>query len=301
MKLAKIIERVRVDEPEKFRLADCDPADTSGLDGGKEAAQALLAEDIKHLQNLQECLYAQHRWALLVIFQGMDASGKDSVIKHVMTGVNPQGCAVHPFRAPSSEELQQDFLRRAVKRLPKRGHIGIFNRSYYEEVLVVRVRPELLARQQLPKELVTEDIWKHRFEDIRAFERYLARNGILILKFFLHISKEEQRRRFLERIDDPAKRWKFSMDDVEDRKYWDRYMGAYEDAIRATSPATAPWHVIPADHKWFARLAVAGTVVEALERLNPQFPKVEGAALAELAEARKALIAEGEAARHNPR
>jgi len=301
MKLAKIIKRVRVDEPEKFRVADCDPADISGLEGGKKAAKAFLAEDIKHLKNLQERLYAQHRWALLVIFQGMDASGKDSVIKHVMSGVNPQGCTVHPFRAPSVEELQEDFLRRAAKVLPKRGHIGIFNRSYYEEVLVVRVRPELLAREQLPKELISKDIWKHRFEDIRAFERYLARNGIFILKFFLHISKEEQRRRFLKRLDDPAKRWKFSMDDVEDRKHWDRYMKAYEDAIRATSHAAARWHVIPADHKWFARLVVAGTIGEALDRLDPRFPKVEGAAPAELAEVRKALVAEGEAARHKSR
>jgi PPK2 family polyphosphate:nucleotide phosphotransferase len=301
MKLTKIIKRARVDKPDKFRLADHDPADICGLAAGKEQAEALLAAGIKRLTELQERLYAQDRWAVLAIFQGMDAAGKDSLVKHVMSGVNPQGCEVHAFKAPSAEELAHDFLWRAVKVLPERGHIGIFNRSYYEDVLVVRLRRELLAREKLPKRLVSKDIWEHRFKDIRAFERHLAREGIVVLKFFLHVSKEEQRRRFLERLDDPAKRWKFSMDDIAERKRWDRYMDAYQDMIRATSHGTAPWYVVPADHKWVARAVVAATLVEAMERLDLQFPKVAGAALAELAKVRKALVAEASEKRRKSR
>jgi PPK2 family polyphosphate:nucleotide phosphotransferase len=288
----KLVKRFRIDRPGKFRLADFDPADCAGLDIEKDEAKAMLAEGTKRLGALQERLYAQDRWAVLAIFQAMDAAGKDGAIKHVMSGINPQGVQVFSFKAPSSQELDHDFMWRHAICLPERGRIGIFNRSYYEEVLVVRVHPELLDREKLPPALVTKHIWKERFADIRAFERYFARNGTLILKFFLHVSKEEQRKQFLERLDDPAKRWKFSMGDVAERKLWDRYMDAYQDMIRHTSAAAAPWYVIPADNKWFARLLVAAALVEAMERLDLDFPKVEGAALRELMKARKALLAE---------
>ena len=237
MKLAKIIKRFRIDKPEKFRLADFDPADTCGLDIEKAEAKAMLADGVERLSALQEKLYAQDRWAVLAVFQAMDAAGKDGAIKHVMSGVNPQGCQVHAFKAPSHEELDHDFLWRIAKALPERGRIGIFNRSHYEEVLVVRVHPEILARQRLPKQLAGKDIWDERFKSIRDFERHLARNGVLVLKFFLHVSKEEQRKRFLARLEDPAKRWKFEMGDVAERKLWDKYMHAYEEAIRADQPA----------------------------------------------------------------
>src|SRR5262249_27540799 len=227
MKISRIIERTRIDHPKKFRLADCDPTDTLGVESDKNSAKQYLADDVERLRDLQERLYAQHRWAVLVILQGMDASGKDGIVKHVMSGINPMGCDVHAFKAPSANELDHDFLWRGALRLPARGQIGILNRSYYEEVLVVRVHPELLERQKLPRELVTPRIWEQRFDDIRAFERTLAHNGTLVLKFFLHISREEQRRRFLERLGEPAKRWKFSMDDVTERKRWDSYMEAY--------------------------------------------------------------------------
>ena len=292
MKANKLIAQLRVDHPKRFRIADVDPADSFGLDIEKDEARTMLAEVVKRLADLQERLYAQDRWALLVILQGIDTSGKDGVIEHVMSGVNPQGCQIHSFKAPSEEELDHDFLWRNVTRLPERGRIGIFNRSYYEEVLVVRVHPEILAGEKLPPELVTRNIWQHRFKDIRAFERYLARNGTAILKFHLRISKEEQRRRLLARLDEPAKRWKFSMHDVAERKLWDKYMAAYEDMIRHTSTPEAPWHVVPADRKWFAHLAIAATIVERLERLDLQFPKVEGPALAEMRKVRKALMAE---------
>ena len=292
MNAEELIAHLRVDHPKRFRLADVDPADSFGLDIEKDEARTMLAEGVKRLADLQERLYAQDRWALLVILQGVDTSGKDGVIEHVMSGVNPQGCQIHSFKAPSEEELDHDFLWRNVTRLPERGRIGIFNRSYYEEVLVVRVHPEILAGEKLPPELVTRDIWQHRFKDIRAFERYLSRNGIVILKFHLRISKEEQRRRLLARLDEPAKRWKFSMRDVAERKLWDKYMAAYEDMIRHTSIPEAPWHVVPTDHKWFAHLAIAATIVERLERLDLQFPKVEGPALAEMRKVRKALMAE---------
>jgi PPK2 family polyphosphate:nucleotide phosphotransferase len=290
MSLAKFAKKYRVDNPDKFRIDEWDPADTGKLTIDKKEAKDLLAEGVERLSDLQERLYAQDRWAMLLIFQAMDAAGKDSVIEHVMKGVNPQGCEVHSFKQPSQEELDHDFMWRTNRRLPERGKIGIFNRSYYEEVLVVRVHPGLLAKEKMPKKLVTKDIWKERFKDIRAFERYLARNGTVILKFFLHVSKEEQKRRFLERIDNPAKNWKFAMGDVEERKLWDDYMTAYEDMIRNTSRPEAPWFVVPADNKWFTRLVVAAEVVEALDGLNLKFPSVTGEARGELAKARKILM-----------
>jgi PPK2 family polyphosphate:nucleotide phosphotransferase len=290
MSLAKFAKKYRVDNPDKFRIDEWDPADTGKLTIDKKEAKDLLAEGVERLSDLQERLYAQDRWAMLLIFQAMDAAGKDSVIEHVMKGVNPQGCEVHSFKQPSQEELDHDFMWRTNRRLPERGKIGIFNRSYYEEVLVVRVHPGLLAKEKMPKKLVTKDIWKERFKDIRAFERYLARNGTVILKFFLHVSKEEQKRRFLERIDNPAKNWKFAMGDVEERKLWDDYMTAYEDMIRNTSRPEAPWFVVPADNKWFTRLVVAAEVVEALDGLNLKFPSVTGETRSELAKARKILM-----------
>ena len=289
MSLAKFAKLYRVDDPDSFRIKDWDPGDTNNLDIEKKDAKELLAEGVKRLSDLQERLYAQDRWAVLLIFQAMDAAGKDSVIKHVMKGVNPQGCDVYSFKQPSQEELDHDFMWRSTRRLPERGRIGIFNRSYYEEVLVVRVHPELLAKEKMPANLVTKDIWKERFKDIRAFERYLARNGTLILKFFLHVSKEEQKRRFLERIEEPSKNWKFSMGDVAERKLWDKYMAAYEDMIRNTSRPEAPWHVVPADNKWFTRLVVAAEVVEALDRLGLKYPKVSGTARRDLEKARQIL------------
>jgi PPK2 family polyphosphate:nucleotide phosphotransferase len=292
MKPSKHIRRYRVDKPRKFRLATIDPADCGGFDMEKDEAKAMLADGTKRLAELQERLYAQDRWAVLAIFQAMDAGGKDGAINHVMSGINPQGVQVFSFKAPSPQELDHDFMWRTTVNLPERGRIGIFNRSYYEEVLVVRVHRELLERERLPPQLITKHIWQERFADIGAFERYLARNGTVIVKFFLHISKEEQRRRFLDRLDDPAKRWKFSMGDVAERKLWDRYMEAYEDMIRHTSTANAPWHVIPADNKWFARLMVAAALVDAMERLDLEFPKVEGPALREMMKVRKTLLAE---------
>jgi PPK2 family polyphosphate:nucleotide phosphotransferase len=290
MSLAKFAKKYRVDDPDKFRIDEWDSADTGKLDIDKKEAKDLLTEGVERLSDLQERLYAQDRWAMLLIFQAMDAAGKDSVIEHVMKGVNPQGCEVHSFKQPSQEEIDHDFMWRTNRRLPERGKIGIFNRSYYEEVLVVRVHPGLLAKEKMPEKLVTKDIWKERFKDIRAFERYLARNGTVILKFFLHVSKEEQKRRFLERIDNPAKNWKFAMGDVEERKLWDDYMAAYEDMIRNTSRPEGPWFVVPADNKWFTRLVVAAEVVEALDGLNLKFPSVTGETRSELAKARKILM-----------
>jgi PPK2 family polyphosphate:nucleotide phosphotransferase len=292
MTSGKLLKSHRIDHPDKFSLADFDPADTGGIAHDKKGGKAMLAEDVERLGELQQRLNAHGRWAVLVVLQGMDAAGKDGVIEHVMSAVNPQGCTVHPFKAPSDEELAHDFLWRAAKRLPPRGQIGIFNRSYYEETLVVRVHPEMLLRQKIPKPLAGKDIWKNRFHDIRAFERHLSRSGVLVLKFFLHISREEQRQRLLARIDEPAKRYKFSMGDIAERKLWDKYMDAYEDMIRATSRPAAPWHVVPADHKWFARLVVARAVVDALEGLDLSYPTVEGTALDELEKVRAALEAE---------
>jgi PPK2 family polyphosphate:nucleotide phosphotransferase len=289
MKTGKLLKRYRIDDPDRFRLAEYDPADTGGLDLDQDEPKAILAEDIKRVAELQKRLYADGRWALLIVLQGMDAAGKDGVIAHVMSGVNPQGCEVRSFKEPSEEELAHDFLWRTAIRLPARGRIGIFNRSHYEEVLVVRVHSEFLQRQKLPTKLVTKKIWKERFSDIRAFERHLARNGIVVLKFFLHISPEEQRRRLLARLDEPHKHWKFSMTDVAERKLWDEYMDAYEDMIRATSREEAPWYVVPADRKPFARLVVAAAMVDTLKALDLEFPKVEGAALKELQQVRTAL------------
>ncbi|MEI9803394.1 MAG: polyphosphate kinase 2 family protein [Pseudolabrys sp.] len=290
MKLAALAKRFRIDKPDRFRLADQDTTDCCGLTLDKAEAKTMLTEGIERLSDLQARLYADGRWSVLIVLQAMDAAGKDSLIKHVMSGVNPQGVDVHAFKAPSAEELQHDFLWRITQRLPAQGRIGIFNRSHYEEVLTVRVHPELLKAQKLPD--TGKGIWHQRFKDIRGFERHLARNGTLILKFFLNVSREEQRKRFLARIDEPGKRWKFSMGDVAERKRWDDYMAAYEDLIRHTSRPEAPWFVVPADNKWFTRLVVAGAVVEAVERLKLEFPKVEGKALQELNKVRKALSAE---------
>jgi len=292
MKLTKMIRRFRIDEPDKFRLSEFDPGEICGLDLEKAEAKAMLANGVERLAALQEKLYAQNRWAVLAVFQAMDAAGKDGAIKHVMSGVNPQGCQVHAFKRPSVEELDHDFLWRIAKSLPERGRIGIFNRSHYEDVLVVRVHPEILAKSRLPQALMTEDIWSERFKSIRGFERHLARNGVLVLKFFLHISREEQHKRFLARLEEPGKRWKFEMGDVAERKLWDKYMHAYEDTIRHTSRPEAPWYVVPADNKWFARLIVAEAIVEAMENLKLEFPKVEGPALKELQKVRRALLAE---------
>ncbi len=292
MKLDSIAKRFRTDKPDKFRLSDHDPAECCGLTIDKSDAKTMLAQGIERLSALQERLYADGRWSVLIVLQAMDAAGKDGVIKHVLSGINPQGVEVNSFKQPSEEELAHDFLWRIGQRLPANGRIGIFNRSHYEEVLTVRVHPEYLARQELPKALVGKDIWHQRCKDIRAFERHLARNGTLILKFFLNVSRDEQRKRFLERIDEPAKRWKFSMGDIADRKLWPKYMTAYDEAIRQTSRPEAPWFVVPADNKWFTRLVVAGAIVQALESLKLEFPKVGGKARKELHKARKALLAE---------
>jgi PPK2 family polyphosphate:nucleotide phosphotransferase len=280
----------RVTDGRRFRLDDVDPGDTLGLKSeDKPRAREALERGVETLAALQDMLYAQDRWGVLLIFQAMDAAGKDGAIKHVMSGVNPQGCQVYSFKAPTSEELDHDYMWRCMKALPERGRIGIFNRSYYEETLVVRVHPEYLAAQRLPPSVVGKRIWDERFQDIRAIERYLSRNGILVRKFFLHVSKEEQRRRFLERIDNPEKNWKFSSADAKERGYWDAYMEVYEDMIRNTATADAPWYVVPADNKWFTRLVVAAAVIDALASLDLAYPAVSEAKLAELAAARKLL------------
>jgi len=282
------VSRFQADAGGRFRLKHHDPADTNGV-RDKSVAQQRLTESVGRLRDLQARLYAQDRWALLVVLQAMDAAGKDSTIANVMSGVNPQGCEVHSFKAPSEEELDHDFLWRTGRWLPRRGHIGIFNRSYYEEVLVARVHPEILQRQKLPSALITKRIWEERFEDINAHEQYLTRNGIVVRKIFLNVSKEEQRRRFLARLDEPEKQWKFSMHDVEERKRWDDYMRAYEQTIRATSTRHAPWFVVPADHKWFSRLVVSRIIIEALEALDLQFPTVDPGVRNELGRVRRAL------------
>jgi PPK2 family polyphosphate:nucleotide phosphotransferase len=285
----RVIDRCRVRPDRRFRLERHDPADTAGLSLEGKEGKAMLRRGVEMLADLQSKLYAQDRWGVLLVFQAMDAAGKDGTINHVMSGVNPQGVQVYSFKIPSSEELDHDFLWRTTKCIPERGRIGIFNRSYYEEVLVVRVHPDFLAAQKLPPRLVTKRIWKERYEDINAFERYLSRNGVVILKFFLHVSKKEQKRRFLERLDMPDKNWKFSMADAKERGFWNDYMRAYEDMIAATSTDWAPWHVVPADNKWFTRLAVAATVIRALEKLDLAYPKVDKAKRRELARVRKAL------------
>lgn len=292
MKLEKLAERFRIDKPDTFRLADIDPRDTAGLAIDKAEATTMLKDSVQKLSDLQDVLYAQDRWAVLAIFQAMDAAGKDGAIKHVMSGVNPQGCQVYSFKAPTVTELDHDYLWRTTVSMPERGRIGIFNRSYYEEVLVVRANPKILQAQKLPASLVTKDIWKERFEDIRNFERYQARNGTLILKFFLHVSKEEQAKRLLARIDDPSKNWKFNPSDVAEREHFDEYQRFYEDVIRETSRVHAPWFVVPADRKWFTRLAVASALIAALEGLDLHYPKVDEAMKPELAKARGLLAAQ---------
>lgn len=292
MSRADLANRYKVTDGRKFKLSDYDPRDDGGLGINKAEAKERLEQDVKSLSDLQEKLYAQDHWSVLLIFQAMDAAGKDSAIEHVMSGINPQGCQVHSFKTPTAIELDHDFMWRTSCALPERGRIGVFNRSYYEEVLIVRVHPEILGKQRLPQRLVTKNIWEERFEDIRDFERYLARNGTLILKFFLNVSKEEQKKRFLDRIDEPGKNWKFNAGDVAERMLWDKYMAAYEDAIRNTAEEHAPWYIVPADKKWYTRLVVAAAIDEAMQGLNLQFPKVDGAGLEELKKAREILMKE---------
>jgi len=293
-KIERILNRYRVEDGKGFDLADYSPDDTNGFDADfKPEAAKLLQQQTRQLADLQDMLYAQNRWALLLIFQGMDGAGKDSTIKHVMSGVNPQGCQVFSFKQPSTEELDHDYLWRTTRCLPERGRIGIFNRSYYEEVLVVRVHRELLQRQRIPEELISKKIWKHRYEDIAAFESYLARNGIAVRKFFLHISKQEQRARFLKRLEEPGKNWKFSASDIRERQFWGDYQRAYEDMIRHTAAEHAPWFVVPANKKWFARLVVSMIVVDALKQMKLSYPKVSPEARRELQEAKRELLRSG--------
>ncbi len=300
MKLNQIIKRARevsrpfrVSSGKHFRLKDVDPDDTLDFKAGdKSRAKEALKVGVNALSELQEMLYAQDRWAVLLIFQAMDAAGKDGAIKHVMSGVNPQGCQVFSFKAPTNEDLDHDYLWRCLKRMPERGRIGIFNRSYYEETLVVRVHEELLQKQKLPPKLVTRKIWKERFEDIRNLEQYLTRNGVIIRKFFLHLSKKEQKARFLDRINQPEKNWKFSDADVRERRSWTDYMKAYEDMIRHTATKSAPWYVVPANNKWFTRVVVAAAVIDAMSSLDLHFPKVGKEKLKELAAAKRLLISE---------
>ena len=290
MKIDKLLKRYRIEHGKHFNLKDHDPADTHGLGSElKPQAKELLADGVQELSRLQDILAAQDSWGLLLILQGIDAAGKDGTVKHVMSGVNPLGVNVWSFKAPSAEELNHDYLWRTTKCLPKRGQIGIFNRSYYEEVLVVRIHREMLENEKLPKPLVTKHIWQERFEDINGFERYLTRNGIAVVKFFLHLSKKEQKRRFLERLDTPDKNWKFSMSDVKERKCWDAYQEAYEDMIRHTAKEHAPWYVVPADNKWFTRLLVVATIVDALSEMNLEYPKLNEEKMAALKAARKQL------------
>jgi PPK2 family polyphosphate:nucleotide phosphotransferase len=292
-RIEKFIDPYRVTKGGRFRLKDIDPDDTRGLKSDrKEEAKAVLAQGIEWLAEEQDKLYAQDRWSVLLVFQAMDAAGKDGTIKHVMSGVNPQGCQVYSFKQPSSEDLDHDFLWRYVKCLPERGRIGIFNRSYYEEVLVVRVHEEILARQKLPPQVVSKRVWKERLREIAAFEDYLTQQGTVVLKFFLHVSRREQKKRFMERLDQPEKNWKFSPADVQERQYWNDYMTAFEDAIRATASKHAPWFVVPADNKWFTRLVVAAAIVEALEKLDLKYPEIDAAKRKELAAARAALLKE---------
>ena len=290
-KLDPTIAPFRVDGSGKFRLRSHKTDAKGGLD--KEQAEEILDANRKRLNDFQEKLYAQDRWSLLLIFQGMDAAGKDSAVKSIFEGVNPQGCEVYSFKQPTSHELDHDFMWRCMVALPERGRIGIFNRSYYEECLVPRVHPELLLQEKIPPRLITGNIWRERFEDITAIERYLSRNGTVILKFFLNISKEEQRKRFLDRLEQPSKNWKFSMSDVTERALWPRYMAVYQDIVRHTSTPVAPWHVVPADHKWFARVVIISTIIAALERLDLRFPRLDKASLREFEQVRKALAHEG--------
>ncbi|MBR0697029.1 polyphosphate kinase 2 family protein [Bradyrhizobium lablabi] len=289
--LKPFVAPFRFDGTGEFHLKSQRTAEKGGLD--KDAGGKVIEANRKRLNDFQEKLFAQDRWSLLLIFQGMDAAGKDSAIKSVFEGVNPQGCEVWSFKQPSTHELDHDFMWRAMIALPERGRIGIFNRSYYEECLVVRVHPEVLAKEKIPKRLVTRNIWRERFEDVSAIERYLSRQGTVILKFFLNVSREEQRQRFLDRLEEPAKNWKFSMADIAERKLWDKYQAAYQELIRHTSTREAPWHVVPADHKWFARVVIGSTIVGALDKLDLHFPEVDKAELGEFKRVRDALLAEG--------
>jgi len=291
-RIRKYVHPFRISKGKGFRLKDFDPGDTCGLKLGKKEAAELLQHGIAGLAEEQDMLYARDSWSLLLVFQAMDAAGKDSTIKHVMSGVNPQGCQVASFKQPTSEELNHDFMWRCARHLPERGRIGIFNRSYYEEVLVVRVHPEILKRQKLPAPLVGKQIWDERLADIAHFEDYLTRQGTKILKFFLHVSRKEQKKRFLDRLDEPEKNWKFSASDAQERKFWGDYMDAFEEAIRATASKHAPWFVVPADNKWFTRLVVAAAIVDAMESLGLAYPKVDAAKKKEFAAARAALLGE---------
>ena len=292
-RIQKYVDPFRVTKGKGFKLKDFDPGDTRGLKMDKGEAAELLKRGSEWLATEQDMLYAQDRWSVLLIFQAMDAAGKDGTIKHVMSGVNPQGCEVYSFKQPSDEELSHDFLWRYATRVPERGRIGVFNRSYYEEVLVIRVHKELLAHQMLPPAVVTKRIWEERLADIAQFEDYLTRQGVVVLKFFLNLSREEQKKRFMERLDKPEKNWKFSASDVRERRYWDDYMHAFEEAVRATATPHAPWFVVPADNKWFTRLVVAAAIVEAVENLDLEYPKVGAEQKKELAAARAELLAEG--------
>jgi PPK2 family polyphosphate:nucleotide phosphotransferase len=291
-RIEQYVQPFRITKGNGFKLADFDPADTRGLRLDKGEAADLLQSGTTWLAQEQEMLYAENRWSLLLVFQAMDAAGKDGTIKHVMSGINPQGCQVFSFKQPTSEDLDHDFLWRYSKCLPERGRIGIFNRSYYEEVLVVRVHEDILKRQNLPSQLVTKDIWKERLSDIAHFEDYLTRQGTIVLKFFLHLSRKEQKKRFMERLDKPDKHWKFSPADVHERRFWDDYMHAFEEAIRATASKRAPWYVVPADNKWFTRLVVAAAIVQAVEELDLAYPTVDAAKKKELQAARAALAQE---------
>jgi PPK2 family polyphosphate:nucleotide phosphotransferase len=289
----KLAKPYRITDGKKFRLKHFDPGDTGDFkSAAKPDATEALETGVKALSELQDVLYAEDRWSLLLVFQAMDAAGKDGTIKHVMSGVNPQGCEVFSFKTPTATELDHDWLWRCMTCLPERGRIGIFNRSYYEETLVVRVHPEFLAAQKLPQKCVTKHIWDERFQDIRSFERHLARNGTVVLKFFLHLSKTEQRRRFLERLETPEKNWKFSAADLKERAHWDDYMKAYEETIRETATKESPWHVVPADNKWYTRVIVAAAIIDALDALGLEYPKVTGAQKKNLATAKSALLAE---------
>lgn len=289
--LKQFVDPFRVDGAGEFHLKSHKPGEKGSLD--KDAAQKIVDRNRGRIRDLQEKLYAQDRWSILLIFQGMDAAGKDSAIENVMSGINPQGCEVYSFKQPSTKELDHDFLWRSTICLPERGRIGIFNRSYYEEMLVVRVHPDILVKQRIPSQLVTRSIWRERFEDVAAFEKHLARNGTVILKFFLNVSKEEQRKRFLDRLEQPAKNWKFSLGDVAERALWDKYQAAYQDVMRHTSAKYAPWYVVPADHKWFARVVISSAIVSAMEKLDLSFPEPEKGKTDELKKARDALEKEG--------
>ena len=291
VELDRFVAPFRIDGSREFHLKSHNAAEKGGLD--KDKAEKIIEANRTRLVDFQEKLFAQDRWSLLVILQGMDAAGKDSAVKHIFDGVNPQGCEVYSFKQPTSHELDHDFMWRTMIALPERGRIGIFNRSYYEECLVTRVHPQVLAKEKIPPKLITKNVWRERFEDISAIERYLARNGTVILKFFLNISKEEQRERFLDRLDEPAKNWKFSMGDINERALWGRYQAAYQEVVRHTSSAVAPWYVVPADHKWFARVVIGSAIVSALEDLNLRYPRADKASLEEFKRVRKALENEG--------